>query len=327
MTKNTILLPALAAAVLSAAGHVLAAPAPKIVCENPEFDYGSQDNSVTLEHDFLIRNDGNVTLEIHAARPSCGCTVANISSKTVEPGRTTSITAKLDLVGREGPQHKIISVESNDPETPRLVLTMKGEAVAPLQVEPRTLLNPSLVQGEHIVTNRITLTARDDHPLKVLSITSDNPHVEIVQIPAEDPHRADIEVRTLDSLPKGSTFGRVVIRTDHPKKPVITVPFRYTIIGEIVVFPQEINILEQKQALTRIVTLGPGSVGSFEVTGVEVPDPSIKAQVQDLRNSRYRVVISNITPSTVLNGSSVRILTTARNMEQVEIPFRITPRR
>jgi hypothetical protein len=325
---NRSILTVFAAAVcLSVAGAVSAAPAPKIVCEAPEFNFGSRDNTETVEHDFLIRNDGDLTLDIRAARSSCGCTVANISSKLVEPGRSTVITAKLSLEAREGPQHKIITLESNDPATPQLVLSMIGEAMPAVVVEPRTLVNPSLIQGRHLTTNIITVTAQDKTPLKILGIESDNPHVEAVEVPAGDPQRAAIEIRTRETLPKGSTFGKVSIRTDHPKKPIITVPFRFTIIGEIVVFPQELNILEQKQALTRIVTLGPGSVQDFRVTSVEVPDKKIKAQIQDLRNSRYRVVLTNLTPSTDLNGASIRILTTAQNMETVEIPFRIIPRK
>ena len=56
---------------------------PAIFCEEPSYDFGTQDSSQTVTHEFVILNKGDADLEILQARPSCGCTVANISQKIV----------------------------------------------------------------------------------------------------------------------------------------------------------------------------------------------------------------------------------------------------
>ncbi len=104
--------------------------APKIVCDQMVYNFGERKNDQDVEHAYVIKNEGNATLEIKQARASCGCTVANIANKTVPPGEETTITAKLNLRGRLGPQHKTITVDSNDPRVPALVLTLEGNSLA-----------------------------------------------------------------------------------------------------------------------------------------------------------------------------------------------------
>ena len=103
-------------------------------------------------------------------------------------------------------------------------------------------------------------------------------------------------------------------------------PYRYSVIGEISVYPGELTLLDQQAALTRILTLGPGIVKEFDVTGVEVPDASIQAKVQSLNNNRYRIILSNIRPNQDLDGKHIKILTTAANMEEVLVPIRVIRR-
>ncbi|HNR30511.1 MAG TPA: DUF1573 domain-containing protein, partial [Candidatus Hydrogenedentes bacterium] len=114
-------------------------PAPKIVCPDPEFDFGEKDEDVSVEHEFVIRNEGETPLEITNVRTSCGCTAAKPKDSTVAPGSETRIAATLSLRGRQGENAKTITVMSNDPVTPNLVLTMKGVVTAPIMYEPRVL--------------------------------------------------------------------------------------------------------------------------------------------------------------------------------------------
>ena len=302
-------------------------PVPKIVCDEPVHEFGEVENSQIIEHDFTIRNAGGATLEILKAKPSCGCTVANISSKVVEPGETAIISAKLNLRGREGKQHKSISVESNDPKTKNLSLLLRGNAVSLVSVSPRTIMVPKMIQGE-ITTNTIRIVSREEGALEVTVGTTGSPHVEARVVPVEGTNAVDVVVTTKASLPKGATFGRVTLNTNCKSRPAVNVAFRYSVVGEISVYPTELAMVAQDKPLTRILTVGPGIVQEFAIEGVEVPaDSKIVAKVQDLKNSRYRIVLSEIIPGKDLDGKVLRILTTAENMEVVEVPFKIISRK
>jgi hypothetical protein len=302
-----------------------AAPDPaaaKIVCEEPNFEFGEVENSQTIEHDFILRNDGNTTLEIVKAKPSCGCTVASISNKQIEPGGTATIKAKLNLQGREGKQHKSITVESNDPDTKTLSLLLRGTAIALVSVRPRTIMVPRLISGE-AATNRIRIVSREESPLEVTVTTTGNEKVNAKVVPIEDVNGYEVVLTTTDTLPKGTTFGRITVKTNTKSRPVVNVPFRYNVVGEISVYPLELAMVTQVKVLTRTLTLGPGTVQQFTVEQVIVPDASMKATIQEIQASRYRIVVSNITPSLDLNGKFLKIITTAKGMEEVSVPFKI----
>lgn len=304
----------------------IAAPAPAIACDEPSFEFGERDNSEVVEHDFTIRNDGNVTLVIKKAKPSCGCTVANISSRDIHPGESAIITTKLNLNGRDGKQHKTIDVESNDPLKPHFKLTLTGTAVASITVSPRSIIVSNVDSGTP-QTNLVRVTSRDPEPLTIGEIKTGHEKVTATVRPVEGENAVEILVVTAADLPKGSTFGRLTAKTGDPSKPVLNIPFRYTVLGEIAVYPQEITMIAQTQTVTRILTLGPGKVKEFSVLGVDLPDESMTSTVQDLKNSRYRVVIGNIQPAMALNGKNITIRTTAPNMESVDVPFKIIQRR
>lgn len=303
-----------------------ATPAPSLACDDPVYEFGERDNGEVVEHDFTIRNDGNLTLEIKKAKPSCGCTVANISSREIGPGESAVITAKLNLKGRDGKQHKTINVESNDPVQPNFKLTLTGTAVASISVSPRSIIVPNVEAGVQR-TNIVRVTSRDPEPLTINEVKTGHEKVNATVHPVEGENTVEIHVVTAADLPKGSTFGRLTAKTGNPNKPLVNIPFRYTVLGEIAVYPQEITMIAQTQAVTRILTLGPGKIKEFTVEGIDLPNESMTSKIQDLKNSRYRVVIGNIEPRMDLNGQNITIHTTAPNMESVTVPFKIIERR
>lgn len=66
-----------------------------------------------LQIAFRFRNSGKNPLVIESVRPSCGCTVAEYPKEPIQPGQEAQITGSFDSNGREGLQHKEISVTAN----------------------------------------------------------------------------------------------------------------------------------------------------------------------------------------------------------------------
>lgn len=300
-------------------------PAPKLVCLAATFDFGERDNSQSIEHEFVIQNEGETTLEIIRAKPSCGCTVASISSKQIAPGKSATIAAKLDLKGKEGRQHKTITVESNDPEKSKTILAIKGTAIATVSVSPSSIIVPNY-DPRATDTKRITIVARDDHPLAINDLTTGNPHIFAETVPLKGKNGVEIQITMTSNLTEKVINGRITAKTTHPKKPDISVPYRFTLLGEISVYPEKIQMVSQKQAVTRFISLSPGKVKKFAIEKVALPDADMKASVQNLKNNRYRIVISNIMPTADLDGKKVTIHTTAPTMKLVSVPFKIIAR-
>ena len=201
-----------------AAGH-----APKIVCDEPTFNFGTQDNSTEVEHSYLIRNDGDLTLEIKQVRPSCGCTVANISEKMIAPGASATISTKLSLKGRQGVQHKTITVESNDPAQPQLLLKLEGEAVAEVQISPMQLFYGRL-DPEAVATGTVQVVLSGTNTMQITGISADTPFL-VPSIATNTPGKSySVTVVTRPPLPEGQARGNVTLTTDRPSQPTISIP-------------------------------------------------------------------------------------------------------
>jgi len=127
------LLAALAAAVTVApawaqeARPQAAGKGPKIVVEPPSFDFGAALQNKVLEKELLIRNAGTEDLVIENVATTCGCTVAELDTKTIKPGAQTPLRVKLETRTNQGKIVKNVIVRSNDPTTPSLQIKLEAD--------------------------------------------------------------------------------------------------------------------------------------------------------------------------------------------------------
>ena len=219
--------PAVAAeapAVPAATAPEAAPLAPKIVCDQPVYDFGETNNLGFVEHNYAIRNAGTLTLEIVNVHASCGCTAVKPSQNLIPPGGEASISARLDLRGKSGPQIKTITVANNDPATPNLMLQLKGTAVQVLHVEPSTLFFGRL--GPAAARSRTFEVISGRGPIQIVGIRTDNPGLAVVPVaadPGADGSRHRFELTISPDLPEGNVGGSVFVKTDMADQPELTV--------------------------------------------------------------------------------------------------------
>ncbi len=114
------------------------ANSPRIVFEETEFDGGDILEGQKLTHDFRFRNEGKSDLEIYSVRASCGCTATAPEKKILKPGESSYIRATFNSSGRQGPQHKTITVMTNDVQNPRVLLHLKCNVIKDAFTAPAT---------------------------------------------------------------------------------------------------------------------------------------------------------------------------------------------
>jgi hypothetical protein len=113
------------AAVLTLPVLASAVQGPKLVCDEPVFNFGRVDPSVTLTNVFTLRNEGDLSFVIKHVKTSCGCTKARLNKWIIAPGETARLTAIYSAARRKGPQKKALAVISKSGE-PALMLYMAG---------------------------------------------------------------------------------------------------------------------------------------------------------------------------------------------------------
>ncbi len=295
--------------------------APRIVCDEPNYDFGERDSSEVVSHVFTIKNEGDLTLEIARVRPSCGCTVARISRQEVPPGETTEITTEFSLKGRSGRQHKNIRVENNDPANQNFMLYLEGNIITELTIEPPHLylgqISPSQIASQSVMvtsTRELVITG------VVSTVACLTPVLEEV----EAGRKYRVGVTTQPPMDIGTQQGELRLQRDGGED--LVVPVSLVVVGALTYAPKELVLrADDPNVGTRYIIIRPGEVQAFEVTGVEMPDESLKASVTTLGANGYRIQIGNIQAKPELDGMKVIIRTTVEKMPVIEIPFKIIP--
>jgi hypothetical protein len=102
---------------------------PKISSQQNEHNFGDISAGKIVTHNFILTNTGDDYLLIKNVHASCGCTAAKPDKDKLSPGESTNLKVEFNSTGRNGAQHKVVSVLTNDPKTPELKLVIKGNVV------------------------------------------------------------------------------------------------------------------------------------------------------------------------------------------------------
>jgi len=314
-----------APAPAQAAAEPAAAP-PKIVCDQPSFDFGAAEPGAVINHEYEVRNDGGTTLEIRNVRASCGCTIVKPpANNMLKPGETAKIGASLNLAGRNGHQEKHVIVESNDPATPTMLLNLRGDVRQEIAITPERL-TPGQIRGDVSVEMDVLFGNNSPTPIHVMEARSSttNLYLELSTITTGKEYR--VHVKTMPPLPPGVMAGTISLFTDYPSRPVFEVPFNAVIQGPLAVIPTAINVQQSLTGpMSQTIVIRPVTAPQVKVVSVETPDPAITTEQSPFGSNGVRLQVNNIVAKPELNGKSIKITTDVEGMREIFIPFNLIP--
>jgi len=142
--------------------------APRLTIVEPVKDYGTIAKGEKLDWSFVIKNTGDTDLQIIAAKPGCGCTVADFD-KVIKPGETGKVTAHVDTTAFAGPIAKTVTLETNDPTTPTSQLTIHAIVKPYVEAFPAGFVRFNLLQGE-VDSQSVMLYSEEDEPFQVTKV-------------------------------------------------------------------------------------------------------------------------------------------------------------
>lgn len=300
-------------------------PHPVIYCKEPTFYFGELDNTKKVTHTFVIENKGGSPLTITRVRTCCGCTITNPSNKTILPGKTTTLTAQLSLHRRRGSQKKSITIYSNDPASPRYRLYLEGIAKVEIEIRPYSLKFGSLTTGQSL-TKIVTLKCNSKLPFHIRTSKIDSPFFVCIQETVQEDKAYLIKVTAKPPKTPGIFRGQLLLNTNHPKFPHITIPLTIQVLADVVVAPAEIVIHITKNtpaSVRRYIAIKSPKGMPFKILSVKPPLDDINVKVQQLDSGMYRIEVDNVVPSTDLNGKSLQITTDLETQKVLNVPFRI----
>jgi hypothetical protein len=323
--------------------------APRLTIIEPVKDYGTIPKGEKLDWSFLVKNTGDSDLQIIAAKPGCGCTVADFD-KVIKPGETGKVTAHVDTTAFAGPIAKTVTLETNDPTTPTSQLTIHAIVKPYVEAYPVGFVRFNLLQGE-ADSQSVVIYSDEDEPFQVLKvevppsepgkdewiraafekITNEADRAPNVGKPGQNQYRVKITVGGND-MKAGPIADKIRVVTNSKHQPEYLVSLSGVIRPPYRVEPFAMNFGEVAPtdvAATRMVMLHSNNLKapeSFVVSKAESSTPTVVTSVKPGANKgEYEVTlqIAKDAKPGDLDGS-VRIYTNDRVSPVVTVPMKAT---
>ena len=105
-------------------------PDPRLEVDRGQHDFGAIPPTEPVQAFFTVSNTGGKTLEITKVQTSCGCTAGMMDSQSILPGKSSRLKVSYDPRGRNGPQSRILTLYTNDPQNPQKQLNIIANVTA-----------------------------------------------------------------------------------------------------------------------------------------------------------------------------------------------------
>lgn len=236
------LLPLALAAVMPLAAASLIAPGPVATPARPAVaplslsqhcvNLGRVDPQPAVGATYELTNTTDAAVRIVATDPSCGCIEPSLSTDSIAPGQTATLSIRMRTAGERAGEHdqtvRIVSVDGDGTEHEQSVRFRVTLPEASLVVSPRSLMFYQLrgQAGEQSVMLQDNRGGTRVTGVRVADVAGQRPISEFVsvsEVVAEDA-TTTATVRVAEGLPPGRRTGWVIFETTDPSQPRTRVP-------------------------------------------------------------------------------------------------------
>jgi hypothetical protein len=240
-----------------------------------------------LNWSFAVKNTGTADLEIIAAKPTCGCTVADFD-KVIKPGQTGKVSAAVDTVQFAGPISKSVTLETNDPAAPAAQVTITAIVKPYVDAYPAGFLRFNLLQGD-TEKQALTLYSEESEPFEIVKVEAPADWIKVDYAKSNEPvptigrkdqnqYRLEVTVGGPD-VKLGPLAEKIKIITNSKHQPEYLVSLSGVVRPTFRVEPTGINFGEvapSDTAATRTITLRSNNLKAPETFVVTKAESGIK---------------------------------------------------
>ncbi|HLX38467.1 MAG TPA: DUF1573 domain-containing protein [Candidatus Binataceae bacterium] len=324
----TAAMPALSSAqdepMIPGANSAPPGPQPKVLVENPLFDFGTATEATMVNHTFRLKNVGKGRLVITGVKTSCGCTAAKPDKNTLGPGEETEIAVGFDTHFQKGHQVRTITAMTNDPNTPQAIMTIQGVVKRQVSATPDDVAFGKVKQGTEVTKEVIIsdLTNRKD-PFTVSDVNNSNPAIKVEQLARPDGKPgALLKITLTKAMPAGSFDDTINMTTSR-------IPLKVDVFGQVTgdlsVAPAQVSfgIVPHGGEATRMVKLtneGGKTVKVLSITSTAVPVSASAEPIDGSKDYKIIVQLHRGTPDGQVRGQ-LEIKTDDPEQQVLNVPF------
>lgn len=198
------------------------------------FDFGRVRAGDVIEHTFAIPNPGPSVIEVMKYQSTCGCTVAGLNDKFIEPGASVDMPVSLNTAGKSGEIEQPVIVELSNGTF--MTFTLQGfVASADLEsVEFGTVLRGASVYKE------VTLPPLPDIQMELEDVQYDDKKLDVTWNTSGS--GAQVKIKIAHGVSYGRMAELVTIHTNDSIMPEQIIRVSAMIPFPVALDPEEIAL-------------------------------------------------------------------------------------
>ncbi len=315
-------------------------------------DFGRVYQTDMVERLVKVKNTGSAELVVGTVRGTCGCTgvVASSGLKLasglrIPPGEEGSIKLSLVTAGRDGDQDFKFYVESNAVNAPLAQIHMVGRILrGQWTVYPSSLNFGSLRAGEN-ATRQVQVSDPDGCKVEITEVKAEPDSIKCVlrEDSATKPSQRTLDVTVSEGSFKDSLNGKIILKTNHAKRPIIEIPVSAssgtsvsvsrpttTVAASNSFGPPILNVFmsptKKGTEAAQTVVLKSQTGEDFDVTKAESPLKFLTAKIEPKKEpgvNRVTVTITSNAPAGTISGD-IKLTTTDPKQPTIRLRVRGT---
>jgi hypothetical protein len=249
----------------------------------------------------------------------------------VRPGESVRLRFVVDTYQAEGNRQQTWTLVTNDPDRPRVVVTLE------VDVRPYLIAQPGYaryitVQHAREGTITQTIAATDGAPFRVLRVESPVPSLRIEFREALPTERqaawTGSQWRVMTTLasesPVGAIIGPIVVYTDHPMQKRLLIPLSGFVRPMLAVTPPDADVGEVKRTRTQPLTFLVRNFAEeeIEVTRADADLVPVRVELEPVQRGHTWSLKLFVKPGSPLGPFDGKVVlhTTSPKIPSLEVP-------
>lgn len=294
----------------------------KIVFEEEIFNFGKIYIGEIVEYGFKFKNLGSGELIINNVKSSCGCTAALVSKNHLQKNETGEVKVKFNPGRYVGKVSKSVVVNSNDPKCSAVKLTITGEVIEEVSINPKQI-NFGIIRKGDSCTRNIEIKTIPELKIEIKKVESPNPYISIKEDKknVNDLFHYQVTVSNYDYI--GKFNGIIFVYTSSSKQERLDIPFSGEVIGDITIYPEIVSFgkVTKDQNVNKTVILNFVNK-EVKIEKIEVFPNMINYTMSELNPTSKKINVTLGNDSTVgkITGS-LKIYTNSTLQPIIHIPI------
>jgi len=253
---------------------------PRITFENVVYDFGEVGPNRKNTGQIKFTNTGKALLVITKVDRCCGV-VTNLDKMEYEPGESGALKVEWNSGPRQSTMNRKLTIHSNDPKTPEILLSLMAKVVLQVDWEPKSLR--LFLDKENAGCPKITIESIDNQPFSILEFKSTADCIAADYDSSVKATKFILEPRVnIEAMPKNFK-GSININLTHPEGKTATILF--SVLPRYEVKPSMIIVWdsEPEKPIVKKIDVLNNYQSDFEIESVTSKDNIIGIKVLEQR--------------------------------------------